>query len=128
MTNVFYRRGLVEEWGRGTQMIVDLCVRAGHPEPEFLEESGAVGVRFLPSGYLAPHRVVHDLTERQREILQVIARDQPTPLRDIMERLASPPAAATVRDDLYHLKRLGLLDSKGRGRGATWFLKPEGPE
>lgn len=35
---------------------------------------------------------------------------------------ATPPASATVRDDLYHLKRLGLVDSKGHGRGAVWFL------
>ena len=48
IAEVFYRRGLVERWGRGTQKIVELCLRAGHPEPEFLEVAGAVGVRFLP--------------------------------------------------------------------------------
>ncbi len=34
-----------------------------------------------------------------------------------------------MRDDLLHLKRLGLIDSRGHGRGAVWFLaatpKPE---
>jgi ATP-dependent DNA helicase RecG len=122
IAGVFYRRGLIEQWGRGTQEIVALCVRAGHPEPEFGEEAGSVWVRFLPSGYIAPHRVAHDLTERQREILEVIGRGRRIPLREIMARLSNPPAEATVRDDLYHLKRLGLIDSTGRGRGATWFL------
>ncbi len=56
IAGVFYRRRLVEQWGRGTQMIVELCVRAGYPEPEFLAESAGVGVRFLPSVYIAPHR------------------------------------------------------------------------
>jgi ATP-dependent DNA helicase RecG len=42
IAEVFYRRGLVERWGRGTQKIVELCLRAGHPEPEFLEVAGAV--------------------------------------------------------------------------------------
>jgi ATP-dependent DNA helicase RecG len=37
IAGVFYRRGLIEQWGRGTQDIVSLCVRAGHPEPEFGE-------------------------------------------------------------------------------------------
>ena len=60
IAEVFYRRGLVERWGRGTQRLVELCVRAGHPEPEFLEQADAVCVRFLPSGYIAPHRVAHD--------------------------------------------------------------------
>jgi ATP-dependent DNA helicase RecG len=124
IAGVFYRRGLIEQWGRGTQEIVSLCVRAGHPEPEFGEQAGSVWVRFLPSGYIAPHRVAHDLTERQREILEVIGRGRRIPLREIMARLSNPPAEATVRDDLYHLKRLGLIDSTGRGRGATWLLVP----
>jgi ATP-dependent DNA helicase RecG len=122
IADAFYRRGLVERWGRGTQKIVELCVKAGHPEPEFVEQAGTVGVRFLPSGYIAPHRVAHDLTTRQREILQVLAGREALPLRTIMQDLTNPPASATVRDDLYHLKRLGLVDSKGHGRGAVWFL------
>jgi len=124
IAGVFYRRGLIEQWGRGTEDIVALCVRAGHPEPEFGEQAGSVWVRFLPSGYIAPHRVAHDLTERQREILQVIGRGRRIPLREIMSSLSNPPAEATVRDDLYHLKRLGLIVSAGRGRGATWSLVP----
>ena len=35
IASVFYARGLIEKWGRGTQKIVQLCVAAGHPEPEF---------------------------------------------------------------------------------------------
>jgi ATP-dependent DNA helicase RecG len=34
IAKAFYMRGLVERWGRGTQRIVELCVGAGHPEPE----------------------------------------------------------------------------------------------
>jgi ATP-dependent DNA helicase RecG len=124
IAGVFYRRGLIEQWGRGTEDIVALCVRAGHPEPEFGEQAGSVWVRFLPSGYIAPHRVAHDLTERQREILHVIGRGRRLALREIMSSLSKPPAEATVRDDLYHLKRLGLIDSMGRGRGATWSFVP----
>jgi ATP-dependent DNA helicase RecG len=54
----------------------------------------------------------------------VIGRGRQMALRDIMSGLSSPPAAGTVRDDPYHLKRLGLIDSKGYGRGAVWFLVP----
>jgi ATP-dependent DNA helicase RecG len=122
IADVFYRRGLIERWGRGTQTIVELCLLAGHPEPEFVEQAGAVSVRFLPSGYIAPHRISHDLTERQREILQVLAGNAPCSLSKMMGRLKEPPAPVTVRKDLYHLKELGLIDSKGRGRGAVWFL------
>ena len=44
-------------------------------------------------------------------------------LRDIMRQLENPPAPTTVRDDLYHMKGLRLIDSKGRGRGAVWLLR-----
>lgn len=123
IAGVFYRRGLIEQWGRGTEDIVALCVRAGHPEPEFGEQTGSVWVRFLPSGYIAPHRVAHDLTGRQREILQVLSRHREAPLRVIREGIAQPAADRTIQDDLAHLRRLGLVDASGRGRGARYWLR-----
>ena len=122
IADVFYRRGLIERWGRGTEKIVELCVRAGHREPEFGETSGAVWVRFLPSEYLAPHRVAYDLTERQRSLLQVLSTADRLAFREIRERLPIPLPARTLREDLIHLKRLDLIESVGRGRGATWTL------
>jgi ATP-dependent DNA helicase RecG len=128
IAEVFYRRGLVERRGRGTQKIVELCLRAGHPEPEFLEVAGAVGVRFLPSGYVAPLRVAHDLTERQRQILQAVAGWRERQFANIRAQIDPSAADRTLRDDLLHLKRLGLIDSRGHGRGAVWFLATEGAE
>ena len=48
ITGTFYRRGLIEQWGRGTNRIVELTVKAGHPEPEFTEIAGSVVVCFRP--------------------------------------------------------------------------------
>jgi ATP-dependent DNA helicase RecG len=122
IARIFYLRGLVERWGRGTQKIVELCVQAGHPEPEFLEQSGALGVQFLPAGYVPPLRIDHDLTDRQREILQLLAVQGAIPLREIVARMANPPSSETVRDDLASLKAFNLIEPKGHGRGATWSL------
>jgi ATP-dependent DNA helicase RecG len=122
IAEVFYRRGLVERWGRGTQKIVELCVQAGHPEPEFVEQAGAVGVRFLPSAYIAPHRIAHDLTTRQRRILQGLAGRQEIGFGELRSLVAPTAAVRTLRDDLLHLKRLGMIGLRGRGRGALWFL------
>jgi ATP-dependent DNA helicase RecG len=122
IAEVFYRRGLIERWGRGTQKIVELCVQAGHPEPEFIEQAGAVGVRFLPSGYIAPHRVAHDLTIRQRRILQALAGNTEVSFSGLRSLAGPAVAIRTFRDDLLHLKRLGLIGLRGKGRGAVWFL------
>lgn len=127
IAGVLFKRKLVESWGRGTQMIVELCVKAGHPEPEFIEHAGSVGVRFLPSGYIAPHRVALNLTTRQREILHILAGGN-VPLRYIVKRLVNPPSEAAVRADLSRLKNLGLADNnEKRGMGALWFLGQNSP-
>ncbi|MBN9659188.1 MAG: hypothetical protein J0H49_13465 [Acidobacteria bacterium] len=112
IAEVFYRRGLVERWGRGTQRLVELCVRAGHPEPEFLERGGAVCVRFLPNAYIAPQRVAHDLAQRQRRLLQALAGRDARALRELRAEVSPETPERTLRDDLSHLKRLGLVDSK----------------
>jgi len=122
IAQVFYLRGMIERWGRGTQKIVELCVKAGHPEPEFGEQAGSVRVRFLPSGYIAPHRVAHDLTDRQREILHVLSGKPSMPLREIRSTMDNPPSDRRLREELLHLKKVGLVSSSGHGRGAAWSL------
>jgi ATP-dependent DNA helicase RecG len=122
IADVFYRRGLIDRWGSGAQKIIELCVRAGHPEPEFGEQSGAVWVRFWKSDYIAPHRVTHDVAERQRRVLQVLSAAERLAFREIRRRLPIPSSDRTLRDDLIHLKRLRLIASEGRGRGVTWNL------
>ncbi len=123
LAEVFYRRGLIERWGRGTQKIVSLCVEAGHPEPEFEERAGEVVVRFIPSAYIPPHRISHDLTERQRRILHVL-RDGARHSLGEMQRAIDPELpSSTLRDDLNLLRKLHLVRSGGHGRGAFWQLE-----
>jgi len=122
LANVFYLRGLIERWGRGTQKIVELCVRAGHPEPEFEEQAGAVVVRFVPSGYVPPHRVSHDLTERQRRVFHCLRHGESRRLGQIKRALGPELPDSTLRKDLILLRDLGLLESSGHGRGAAWRL------
>lgn len=123
IADIFFKRGLVERWGRGTQRIIELCVEAGHPEPVFVERGGAVGIKFLAGAYHPPHRVAHDLSDRQREILQVLGEEGSAPLRQIREELGESVATRTLQKDLAHLRNLGLVDSEGWGRGAYYVLK-----
>jgi ATP-dependent DNA helicase RecG len=116
-------RGLIERWGRGTQKIVELCVQAGRPEPEFEENAGEVVVRFLPSAYVPPHRVSHDLTERQRRILHYLRDGEKRRLGQIMAGLGMDLPPSTLRDDLILLRSLGLVESVGAGRSSAWRLK-----
>lgn len=126
IAEVFYRRGLIERWGRGTQTIIELCMQAGHPAPEFMEAAGDVGVRFIPAGYVAPHKVEHNLTSRQRQILHELSATATRSFAEIRLRIDPAIPERTLRNDLQLLKRLGLIDSKGHGRGAAWFLEAAG--
>ncbi len=125
LAEVFFRRGLIERWGRGTQKIVTLCVEAGHPEPEFEERAGEMIVRFIPSAYIPPHRISHDLTDRQRRILHVLSDGARRSITQIRIALDLKVPTSTLRDDLNLLKQLHLLRSGGHGRGSFWQFDHE---
>jgi ATP-dependent DNA helicase RecG len=123
IAGAFYRRGLIEQWGRGTQKIVNWCVAGGQPEPEFEEEqAGAVVVRFRPNGYHPPLRVSHDLTDRQRRLLLILSNSKELTFPNIYSVLEDPPSERTVRKELRSLSELGLVSSRGRGKFARWWL------
>lgn len=103
--------------------MVELTEQAGLPCPEFAEVAGAIIVRFLPSRYLPPQRVGLDLSERQQDLLQILGTKPGLPLREISEILGLEVPSRGIRDDLSFLKRLDLIESIGRTKGARWFLK-----
>lgn len=127
IARVLYRRGIIESWGRGTLKIAELTTQAGLPRPEIEDAGGCVTVRFHPSRYLPPQRVAHDLTERQRQVLALLdASSGGLALRDIRSGLDGSPAEWEVKEDLALLKRLGLVETRGHGRGAHWLLVSQG--
>lgn len=122
LADLFYRRGLIEKWGRGTQKIIDLCVEAGHPAPQFEERAGDVVVRFIPSGYVPPHRIEHNLTERQRQILFILRDGKPIRAEEIRTQIAPDLPERTLRHDLKSLQEWGLIRRSGHGPGSGWML------
>jgi ATP-dependent DNA helicase RecG len=123
MARVFYRRGIIESWGRGTIKIAELVARAGLPPPEIEEVGGCVVVRFRPSRYLPPQRVAQNVTDRQQRVLAVLAeKPDGAALREILAGLDMVATERQVREDLAILKVLGLANSNGHGRGVRWKL------
>jgi len=122
LARVFYRRGVIESWGRGTIKMAELAQQAGLPRPDFEESGGCVTVRFRPSHYIAPERIRHTLTTRQRHILTLLGRRRQMALREIREVLGDQVADWAVKDDLALLKGVKLVDTAGHGRGAYWYL------
>lgn len=124
IARTFYRRGLIESWGRGTVKMMELTQRAGLPRPEFEEAGGGVTVRFRAARPIPTEHGGHTLTKRQQKLLEVLGKHERMALRELQEALGVNPL--TIKDDLALLKQLGLVESEGRGRGASWSLAGNG--
>jgi ATP-dependent DNA helicase RecG len=122
IANVFYRRGIIEKWGRGTIKISELTQRAGLVRPEFHQRGGEVVVRFFSRGYVPPTRVSHELTELQREILAVISEQGPSSSVTLQEKLSETISNRHVLNNLTHLQAVGLIEKVGAARATVWRL------
>ena len=122
IADVFYRRGYIEKWGRGTQKIIELSRRAGLREPDFLERAGEVGVRFWAPAGMSAELGDADLTRRQREVLSAVASLGEATAEEIRQRLQDPPSARMVQRFLAALLDGGRVVRAGKGRSTRYRL------
>ena len=123
IAGVFFRRGIIERWGRGTIRMAELAEKAGLPRPQIEDIGGCVTVRFAPGSHIPPRIVQRSVSERQRAILSLL-NDAPEglALRQIVRLLGNgDDDRRRVRRDLAQLRVLGLAVSTGYGRGARWW-------
>ena len=121
IARTFYRRGIIEEWGRGTIRMADLAAASGLPRPEIEQRGDCVTVRFRRADYLTDRELEGDLTEQQHAILTLLRRSgRSLALREVRSLLGQRANERRVREDLATLKAKGLAESAGRGRGARW--------
>lgn len=123
IARVFYRRGIIESWGRGTIKIGELTVCAGLPRPEIEEAGSCVTVRFTPSRPAPPQQAAQEVTERQRAILACLSgSSRGLALRDIRKTVGESIPEWEIKNDLAALKHLDLVQVRGYARGARWIL------
>ena len=121
ITRTFYRRGIIEEWGRGTLKMAELATFAGLPRPEIEDAGGCVTVCFRDGRFVPPRRDVSDLTAQQQAIIELLEQsDRALALREIRSQLGPQTNERRLREDMAVLKARGLAEPTGRGRGARW--------
>ncbi len=136
IADAFYRRGIIERWGRGTLKMAELAAAAGLPRPEIEDAGGCVTVRFRPAvvGRPEPARiavsvgspVAFSLNAQQRDILDLLRHsDQPLALREIRACLPASVSVRQVKRALTRLRELGLATTTGHGVSARWKPGPE---
>ena len=120
LADVFYRRGLIELWGRGIESIIRRCLDAGGKEPEIQERAGEFIVRFFSSEFSAPKLATFDLSNRQLKIMAFLRSGAKRKFHEIKAEVDPSVADSTIRQDLVALRRLSLVESGSFGRGAFW--------
>lgn len=121
IAHVFYLRGIIEEWGRGTIKMAEFATSAGLPHPEIQDDGDCVTVCFRHGLYTPPLPEREDVSKRQRTILTLLNRAGGTlSISEIHSQMGEDIGIRSLRADMAVLKALGLVAPTGRGRFARW--------
>lgn len=118
---------MIEQWGRGTQLIVGLCLAAGHPEPEYIEKGGVLMVRMYSKNPMETRRKVSNnellahLEPRQMKILKLLSSNpRGLSMSELMQELSDEATQRTILRDLKSLEMQGLVSLSGKGKKSIW--------
>jgi ATP-dependent DNA helicase RecG len=120
IAQTFYRRGIIEAWGRGTLKMAALMEQAGLPSPEYEVVAGEVLVRFRNNAAQRPS-VSTTLPDR---ILAVLREHGSCSISEVLGHLGKGASRRTVQGVLRQLAAKGSAHSSGKGRAVRWSLGP----
>jgi ATP-dependent DNA helicase RecG len=147
-----FMAGYIDTWGRGTLKIFNACKLAGLPEPDILEKDGGVSVtlfkdenRVATSGQVGGQTsspigspiggpigstiggliggTIDDLTKRQKEVLEIIIKDNKVSIKGVAKILNINNSAAQAHLEI--LKEKGFIRREGGTRGFWKILTKE---
>lgn len=130
LARVFHDLKLMEREGSGFDLLYERLLTSGRTAPAVSEGSDSVHV-------VVPRRVVqpgvirllaaadqhHQLNQRERIALALLAQTEGLPAIDLAERLELDDPAA-LRTWLGRLVELGLVERSGRTKGTRYFVPP----
>jgi len=114
ITNVMYRRGVIESAGTGTQLMIQECLDINKPQPVYTEQGNTFIVCFR-----SPDKAV-TADERQEKILTKLKEHGALSLNELKDQLDIEITDRTLRRDLKHLSEIGFIKLEGRGASAKW--------
>jgi len=116
-----YLTRYIEKAGSGTQRMIELCLEAGLPEPQFEQRSGSF-ILTLWRDWLTDQVLTElDLNERQRRALVYLKTNGKISNTEY-QRVANAIKKTATRD-LNDLKQKGVLEQIGsRGAGVHYIL------
>ena len=137
ISEVFFKSGLMEAWGRGIPDIFDLCKENGLPKPEFELAHGFVYLTIRFAKPLTP-RLSGDtendregdrendrekplvLTSRQVSMLSLMKENDRVTTEQLKEKLHT--SISTVNREIAALKKAKALEREGGDKDGKWVV------
>jgi len=98
IADVFYRTGLIERWGRGTNRVIAMCGDAGIPAPEFDEITGAAVVTFRVDVAGAAQRIQQVTGQVTAQVTGQVTAQVTAQVARILEAAKTPRTREELQD------------------------------
>jgi ATP-dependent DNA helicase RecG len=124
ISNVFFRAGYIEAWGRGTLSILKETGNAGFPEPEFKEYADGFELTFFSKhpvpGKIKPRPTGFEINHRQVKALEYLAVNEWV-TNEIFQQINQCSRNIATKD-LQELFVHKLIVREGKGRYTKYRL------
>jgi len=115
----FFLIKFIEQWGTGTNRMIEACLKHGLPEPKFEEAAGSLVVTFRK--YRTSDEELEKLNERQRKAVEFLKEHGRITLSEY--RNLNPNATEkTAYRDLKRMEKLGMIKGIGKKKGRYYVL------
>lgn len=121
IANVFYKAGFVESWGKGTNNIVEECLKMGLPEPSYEYSFHSVNLTFHKpqAEQQLPAQETAQETTAER-LIAIIKQNPHITRKEMVEKLNK--ADGTIKQHLDNLKKTGVLTRVGSNKSGVWQI------
>ncbi len=120
ISNTFYKAELIEAWGRGTTFMVDECLKAELPEPDYREYFGGFEITLHKDKLTERYLKDLGLNERQTKAIAHIKKNGRITNNDYKE--FANITERTILRDINELIEHKLIKKHGATKGAYYTL------
>ena len=121
IARTFYRCGVIEHWGRGTNKMAELAIEAGMPHPSIEQHGDCTTVCFYRADEKSISRPDATTTDLEETILELLHESESgLATREILSKLGEQQNKPQLRTCLRRLRAKGYVEPIGHGRGARW--------
>ncbi len=132
IAHIFYLAGFIESWGRGVEKICDALKADNLPLPEYTVHPGDIMIMFTgPEDRIirvsnrvtdgVPDRVPDKVTEREKQLLMLLAEDPGYTKPMLAEKMAV--SRKSVGEYLKSLKDKKIIERIGSAKKGYWKIK-----